>query len=86
MDGRHEEHYMSTLVRIKRGDVWYAIHCVESAIFTTPDYWQRLVMKMNTNVYGVQTLYIVNTHLPDGPQPDKIQIEETERLKQMFRL
>jgi hypothetical protein len=82
------EQYISTLVRIKRNDVWYSIHCVESALMETAGihYWKFLAMKMNSSVYGIQLFYQVNIEMPDGPIPDEKQIEETERLRIMYMI
>ncbi len=80
--------FYSTLVRIKRNDKWYVVHCVESfQIYDRPrDFYVKafMLMLMN-NVCKIQHLFIVDDNVVSSgfADLDKSQMDEAERIRKM---
>ena len=71
------EVFISTLVRIKRDDKYYKIHCVESCVLIENSSMLKLMLKFMTSVYSIQMLYKVD---PERDEVDENQMDEVERL------
>ena len=77
--------FLSTLVRVFRGETWWKIHCVEAAsqrMFIDPSI---LLSRFCGAVHRIQHLMVVDTNLVDQEGnrvfiPDECQLSETERL------
>ncbi len=76
--------YLSTMVRIKREEKWYLVHCVEKFI-PLPDHEVECVetgyRRLIRSVHNIQYLYKVGTWMEDL-DPD--QRSEEERLREMM--
>jgi hypothetical protein len=75
--------YASTLVRIKREEKWYIVHCVESVIPNNVTNEKDLLLKIMDSVHRIQNLYQIGS---SGFQDiDILQISEEERLRNSLK-
>jgi hypothetical protein len=75
------EQYYSTLVRIKRDEKWYVVHCIETINTASPDWEKYLFMRLMSSVHNIQNLYKINLKHADI---DKSQQEECDRLRSLL--
>jgi ribosome-interacting GTPase 1 len=68
--------YASTLVRIKRKNKWYAIHCVEFIVASKNVDNTDVLLHLMKSVHNVQNLY----KLVENEKEDILQESEIERL------
>lgn len=76
--------YLSTLVRIKRDNKWYLVHCAES-IMVRPDSeiesTENIYKQLLKSIHLVQNLYKITGKYEDI---DKCQLDEEDRLKKVM--
>jgi superfamily I DNA and RNA helicase len=72
--------YLSTLVRIKRDDKWYTVHCVESCIADMAQMAQFFTI-FNESVYKIIHLHKLTGTMEDL---DTLQMDESERMMKMY--
>ncbi len=79
-----DREYLSTLVRIERNGVWYAIHVEHDFMANLQrSYEMRAVIlqKMVVDITKIQYFYM----LQNDDVPDKIQISEKDRLLEYIK-
>ena len=69
--------FLTTLVRIERGEKWYTVHCVESFEATEPSDFTESLEMMMMKAHDIQHLYLITGTMEDV---DVLQISEKERL------
>lgn len=78
-ENKNNQLYASTLIRIKRNNVWYAVHLVKSIYFKSPKYYKdsklELTQTMHSIAYNVLLFYNAS-----NLNPDTLQISEKERM------
>lgn len=81
-----QETVASTLVRIKRGGVWFLIHCVSNIKVESPDDLSASVCSVLTQivrtVHDTQVLYVISG-FGGLEEIDPDQSEESERLEKI---
>jgi hypothetical protein len=82
-NGKDDIIYASTLVRKKKDDKWYAIHCVDSTPVPIGSHnVEGMIERMAFNVHLIQHFHVIT----GIDLLDKDQSEEEERLKKRFPL
>lgn len=69
---------LSTLVRVKRGKKWYAVHCAETMSLRLEDLEDCVFLRFIESVHKIQNLYKPSKLFDEI---DKLQISEAERAK-----
>jgi hypothetical protein len=71
----------TTLVRIKRDDVWYVVHLVHTEYSVPPSgNLEHVYQRMMLDAHLIQNLYIIDKNRPELSVVDALQIDEKERL------